>query len=140
MKIIELYFILFSKLYVKYSKKKDDWFYLPLLIISFIFSSNIFIISMLFVDISPYYAIGLNIFIYFILILVLGSKREKGKSYVRNYTLSKRIILILIILLVIDFYVLAKILNHTREIEISLKLKKEKLLKRNFNKTDYLYK
>ena len=95
---------------------------------------------MLFVDISPYYAIGLNIFIYFILILVLGSKREKGKSYVRNYTLSKRIILILIILLVIDFYVLAKILNHTREIEISLKLKKEKLLKRNFNKTDYLYK
>ena len=73
-KILDLFFIYFSKLYVKFSKREDDWFYLPLLIISFIFCFNLFIVSRLFIDFSPYYVVGL---VFLIRTLRNNAKQQK---------------------------------------------------------------
>jgi hypothetical protein len=142
MKILELYFILFSKLYVKFSKREDDWFYLPLMIISTIFCYNILIISLLFVDISPYYIIALIAILFFVLIYVFSPKRAKGKSYVRNYKLSTYTILILVTFLLIDFYGLLQIMNYNRDKIKSLNPEKidKKTRIEDFNKMDCLYK
>lgn len=121
MKILELYFILFSKLYVKFSHGKEDWFYLPLFLISFISCLNIFIVSLLCCNSSPYYILGLVFLCFFGLILLCKHIKIKGKDYVRKYVLIKKILFLLILLLFIDFYGLVKILNYTTEININLK-------------------
>lgn len=138
MKILELYFILFSKLYVKFSKKKDDWFYLPLLIISFIGCLNIFIISLLFWNNSPYYIFGLVFLSFFGLIFWFSGIKIKGKNYVRKYVLIKKIMFLLIFLLLIDFYVLVKILNYNRKVNLDLKLEQKEV--KFYNKNNYLLK
>ncbi|WP_152286658.1 hypothetical protein [Flavicella marina] len=135
MKIVELYFILFSKLHVRFSRNKDDHFYLPLLIISFIFSFNLFIISRLFIALSPFYHVGLTFLVYFFLILLFGSKRKNEKAYVRNYDLKKKTIILLIALLIIDILSLAKTINYMREQNRLTKAEKiyEKKLDFNLN-------
>ena len=114
MKIIKLYFILFSKLYVKFSKGKEDWFYLPLLIISFIICLNIFIISSYFIEYRPYYIIALLFLLYFVLIIKFSPEKSFGKNYIRNFNLSSKTLFLLSFLLIIDFFGVFIILNKTR--------------------------
>lgn len=131
MKILELYFVLFSKLYVKFSKKEDDSFYIPLLILSFIICLNLLIVSLLFYNINLYYFGALYFIIYFSLIFLLGYIRPKGKDYIRNYTLSKKTLFFLIFLLIVDFFIVFKTLNYTRD--KNMRAKTEKKLKIDHN-------
>ena len=135
MKIIKLYFILFSKLYVKFSKGKEDWFYLPLLIISFIICLNIFIISSYFIEYRPYYIIALLFLLYFVLIIKFSPEKSFGKNYIRNFNLSSKTLFLLSFLLIIDFFGVFIILNKTRENRTS---RKNKEMKKRFLKKDYL--
>jgi membrane-bound ClpP family serine protease len=122
---------------VKFSSRKDDWFYLPLLILSFILGLNLLIISFLFTKLNLYFVFGIILLIYFILILILSSKKTKGKDYVRDYKLTRNTISILILGLFINFYGLFKILNHTREKNI---LNKSETNYKKLKKENYEYK
>jgi hypothetical protein len=134
MKILELYFVLFSKLYVKFSKTKDDWFYIPLWIISLVICLNLLILSLLIYKISIYYFVALYFITYFILVIFLRYIRISGKKYVNNYLLSKNTLFILIFLLVADFFIIFKTLNYTRDKNIKANSEK----KHEINRKDYL--
>jgi len=117
MKILELYFIILSKLYVKFSNGKEDWFYLPILILSFIIVSNIFIFSMLYWNINPFLIVGLVFILFFILIFLFSKRKYIDKNYVKLYRLNMKTKMILIFSILIDFYILFRILNYIREMK-----------------------
>lgn len=106
MKILHLYFILFSKLYIKFSKREDDWFYMPLLILTFLITLNILNISFLFFKPLFYLVVVISILVYILLILLFSSLKDKGKEFVKNYTLSNKVISLLVFLLIVDFVIL----------------------------------
>ena len=121
MKLLELYFVLFSKLYVKFSDRENDWFYLPIIIISFLICINIYVISSIFLSVNIYYIIGLFVTFYFVLIFFLSSTRTKGKEYIRNYKFSNLILALIIFSLVIDLFCVFKILTFVRQNNMNTK-------------------
>ena len=121
MKLLELYFVLFSKLYVKFSDRENDWFYLPIIIISFLICINIYVISSIFLSVNIYYIIGLFVTFYFVLIFFLSSKRTIGKEYIRNYKFSNLILALIIFSLVIDLFCVFKILTFVRQNNMNTK-------------------
>ena len=89
MKILQLYFILLSKLYVRFSKRKNDWYYMPVMILSSLFGLNTFVLTSIFLKVNPYYFIVAIIFCFFTLSFYFG-RFAKNKEFVENFKLSKQ--------------------------------------------------
>ena len=113
MNFLNIIFIAISKIYLKFSSNSEDWFYLPILIISFITGLNLFIFSMLFAKISYLYPIIFTIILYFLLILYFG-KFKKKKSVIKNYELTSLNYFFIILFIVFDVVLLIYSLNTSR--------------------------
>jgi len=122
MKIFQLYFIFFSKLYVRFSKGKDDWYYMPLMIMSSLLGFNVFVFVSVFEKVNPYYIIGATIVCYIVLSFFFG-RFAKNKEFVENFRLPKKTKILLILGICINISVIVKTMNYVREKRISEKPK-----------------
>lgn len=110
MKIIDSIFIYFSKIYLKlFGDRNDYWLVLPMHLLSFIFTLNIYIITSYFVRISVYYSILSYLILYFICFLLLG--KRMNLKYVTEYNLSKNVIYVISLMLIVDILFLTYMLD-----------------------------
>ena len=101
MKILELFFIYFSKIYIRfYGDKNNNWWILPIVIISTILALNLQIVSFYFTRLNNYYLAGL-----FILTIIIATLLYKNIKYedVVKYKISKRQKLGISIFIILDF-------------------------------------
>ena len=122
MKILQLYFILLSKLYVRFSKRENDWYYMPLMILSSLLGLNTFVFTSIFLKVSPYYFIGAIIFCFFTLSFYFG-RFAKNKEFVENFKLSKQTKILLVLGICLNIFTIVMTLNYIREKRISEKPK-----------------
>ena len=122
MKILQLYFILLSKLYVKFSKRENDWYYMPLMILSSLLGFNAFVFTSIFLNVNPYYFIGIIIICFFTLSFFFG-RFAKNKEFVENFKLSKQTKILLVIGICINIFAIVITLNYVRDKRVSEKFK-----------------
>ena len=122
MKILQLYFILLSKLYVRFSKRKNDWYYMPVMILSSLFGLNTFVLTSIFLKVNPYYFIVAIIFCFFTLSFYFG-RFAKNKEFVENFKLSKQTKILLVLGICLNIFTIVMTLNYIREKRISEKPK-----------------
>ena len=113
MNFLKIIFIAISKIYINFSKGEEDWFYLPVLIISSVIGFNLLILLMHFLSISFLYPIIFIIVLYFLLILLFG-KFKKRKTFIKDYKLSKWNYFFIVLFFIIDIAILIYSLNTTR--------------------------
>jgi len=113
MKIIDILYVFFSKIYIKfYGQKNDIWLLIPCHILSFIFTVNFFILSKLIIDINIYYIIAIYFILYFIFAFILD--RRFDYNSVKNYKLPKSTIYSLVLILITDGFLLFYLLQSMR--------------------------
>jgi len=115
--ILEILFVFISKLYIKFSNRENDWYYLPIVVISFLISFNLQIIAALFINLHPAILIIVIIISFFILIFYFQKFRD-NKSEIINYNLTKWNYIFVCIFLILDFILLRYIINYARSLNI----------------------
>lgn len=87
MNLINSLFIFFSKIYVKvFGDKNDYWLILPMHLLSFILTLNMYIIVSYFERINVFYSIFFYLTMYFVFFFVLNKRMTL--SFVKEYKLS----------------------------------------------------
>lgn len=99
-KILEQMFIFFSKMYIYFHEdRKDYWRMFPILVLSFIFITNLEIISFYFIDVSVYYYVGLFAFC---VIMFSISYANIKYEYVKNYSMTIKTKFLIASVIIID--------------------------------------
>lgn len=121
-KYFKILYIFFSKLYIKFSssKKNDDWYYMPLLIISSLFGYNFFVLSSFFIkyNTKSLYIIIVLILLFFVFLSFLT---KKDRQEVVEYQLSIKNKLVIILFLLVNLCLLIysiRLIKENREIPI----------------------
>lgn len=111
-KIIDPVFIFFSKMYIYiYEDRRDYWIIFPSVILSFLFITNLEILSFYIIDIPGYYYLFLGVFFIVLFVqLYVNMKYE----YVKNYKMSKKTKTIITMLIIIDLVINFICLNISR--------------------------
>jgi hypothetical protein len=113
MKIIDILYVFFSKIYIKfYGQKNDLWLIIPSHILSFIITLNLFTLSFFFIDINVIYIIALYLILYFVFAFILD--RRFDYNSVKNYDLSKSKIYSIILFLIADGVLLSYLMQLSR--------------------------
>jgi len=111
-KLTDPIFIFFSKMYIHfYEDKRCYWLIFPSLILSFLFTTNLEILSFFIIDVPGYYYAFLGIlFVVFFVQLYMNIKYE----YVKNYRMSKKTRIVITILIIADLAINFICLNIIR--------------------------
>lgn len=104
------------KLYLKFTKKdNEDWFYMPLLIMSCLFTFNIYILALFFLELKRENAlIAFALFILLYFILIFRFSKMKNKEFILNFNLNRRSYYLIFSIIILDFLFLISILNYVR--------------------------
>lgn len=111
LRVIDLVFVFFSKIYIFFYKEKGDyWKIFPIIIMSTIVMLNIEIVLLQFFLLNNYY----TLFLVLPLILFIFIFRKRNYNWVVQYSISLKQKIIIIIIIAIDFTVLGILLNMSR--------------------------
>ncbi|GEM_PF-6791481 len=114
---LNVFFVIISKLYIKFSNRENDWFYLPILILSFLISINILTLSMLFIKVHLAIMIFF-VFLLFFVLIIYYKKFKDNKLLVINYKLSKWNYIFTLMFLIVDFLFLFYMLKYVRSLNM----------------------
>lgn len=115
-RLIELVFAFFSKIYIFfYREKRDYWKMFPIIIMSTIVMANIEIILLQFFSLKNYYAM----FIVVPLVLLNILFKDRDYNWAISYFISKKAKIFIIIILLIDFIIMGILLNASRSAYIA---------------------
>lgn len=113
LRLLELIFIFFSKIYVFFYKDKGDyWRIFPAIIMSTIFMINVEVILLQFFSVRSFFIFFILFVSPLLMINFLISKRTYG--WVFEYPISKKQRVIIAILLFIDFVLVGILFNVAR--------------------------
>ena len=116
MNILEVIFIAISKLYIKRSGKNEDWFYLSLLIISFIIGLDIYVITLIYFDLYFVYPLVFVFVLFFALVVIFG-KFKTNKELIIKYKFKRHDYIAILLLPFIQFLILFYLLPYALEIK-----------------------
>lgn len=112
MNVFKIVFVFFSKIYISfYNEKGDYWSIFPIVILSTLLTFNLEIISFFLFKINNYQIVGFFVFLIFFFNIIF---RNINYEYVKNYTMSRRIKIMISIIILINLIVSFVFLNISR--------------------------
>jgi hypothetical protein len=111
MNLINSLFLFFSKIYIKvFGDKNDYWLILPMHLLSFILTLNVYILVSYFERISVFYSIFFYFTMYFVFFFVLNKRMTF--NFVKEYKLSVNEKYLIPLSLVLNLIILLNIIKN----------------------------